>query len=49
MTARRGRVPLEQRVLGFSVEGRRGLVQYQEQWFVAHETARERQLLPLAK
>jgi hypothetical protein len=43
----RRRVALEQGVLGLGVERRRRLVQDQEQWTIAHEAARQRQLLPL--
>ena len=45
----RGGVALEECVLGFGVERGRRLVEYQEQGGVTHETARERQLLPLAE
>ena len=47
--ARRVRVALEQRVLGLGVERRRRLVEHEEQRALAHEAARERELLPLAE
>src|ERR1051325_2713648 len=45
----RGRVALEQRVLRFGVEGSRRLVQDEYEGCVAHEAAREGELLPLAE
>ena len=47
--ARRGRVALEQRVLGLGVERGGRLVEHEQQRLVAHEAARERELLPLAE
>ena len=47
--ARRCRVPLEQRVLGLGVERRGRLVEHQQQRMIAHEAARQRELLPLAE
>src|SRR6202035_3334569 len=48
-SSRRRRVALEEGVLGLGVEGRRGLVEDEEERAVAHEAARERQLLPLSE
>ena len=45
----RRRVALEQRVLGLGVERRRRLVEHEQQRLVAHEAARQRELLPLAE
>ena len=45
----RGGVALEQRVLGLGVERRGRLVEHQQQRVVAHEAARQRELLPLAE
>ena len=47
--ARRRRVTLEQGVLGLGVERRRRLVEHEEQRTLAHESAGERELLPLAE
>ena len=47
--ARRGGVALEQRVLGLGVERGGRLVEHEQQRLVAHEAARQRQLLPLAE
>ena len=47
--ARRRGVALEQRVLGLGVERRRRLVEHEQQRRVAHEAARQRELLPLAE
>ena len=47
--ARAGGVALEQRVLGLGVERRGRLVEHQQQRLVAHEAARQRELLPLAE
>ena len=44
---RRVRVALEQGVLGLGVERRGRLVEHEHERFVAHEPARERELLPL--
>ena len=44
-----GRVALEERVLGFGIERRGRLVEHQQQRAIAHESARQRQLLPLAE
>ena len=41
--------PLEQRVLGLGVERRGRLVEHEQQRLVAHEAARERELLPLTE
>ncbi len=49
MIVRGGRVSLEQRVLGFGVERRGRLVEHEQQWIVAHEAARQRELLPLSE
>src|SRR5207249_7892576 len=40
---------LKQRVFSLSIERCRGLVQHQDQWSVAHESARESEFLPLAE
>ena len=45
----RGGVALEQRVLGLGVERGGRLVEHEQQRRVAHEAARQRQLLPLAE
>ena len=45
--ARRGGVALEQRVLGFGVERGGRFVEHQQQRPLAHEAARQRELLPL--
>ena len=45
----RGGVTFEEGVLGFGVECGGGFIQDEEQGFVAHETAGERELLPLAE
>ena len=47
--ARGGGVALEQRVLGLGVERRGRLVEDEQQRLVAHEAARQRELLPLAE
>ena len=47
--ARRRSVALEQRVLGLGVERRGRFIQHEQQRLIAHETARERKFLPLAK
>ena len=47
--ARGGRVALEQRVLGLRIERGGRLVEHEQQRAVAHEAARERELLPLAE
>ena len=49
VTARRRGVALEQRVLGLGVERGRGLVEDEEQRMVAHEAARQCELLPLTE
>ena len=43
------RIALEQRVLGLGVQRRGRLVQHQQQRAIAHEAARQRELLPLAE
>ena len=48
-SAHGGRVALEQRVLGLRVERGRRFVEHQHERPVAHEAARERELLPLAE
>ena len=45
--ARGRRVTLEQGVLGLGVERRRGLVEHEQERALAHESPRQRQLLPL--
>ena len=49
LAVRGGGVALEQRVLGFGVERGGRLVEHQHKRLVAHEAARQRQLLPLAE
>ena len=44
-----GGIALEQRVFGLGIERGGGLVQDQQQWLIAHEAARQGQLLPLAE
>src|SRR5262249_59126045 len=46
---RGGRVALEQRVFSLGVECGRRLVEDEQQRLLAHETARERELLPLTE
>ena len=46
---RGGGVALERGVLGFGVERGTGLVEDEEQRLIAHEAARQRQLLPFAR
>src|SRR5258705_5546492 len=48
-SARGARIALEERVLGLCVEGRRRLVEDQEERALAQEAARQRQLLPLSE
>ena len=47
--SRGGGVALEQRVLGLGIERGRRLVEHEEQRMVAHEAARQRELLPLTE
>ena len=42
-------VALEQRVFGLGVERRGGFIEDEQERVIAHEAARERQLLPLSK
>ncbi len=42
-------IALEQRVLGLGVEGGRGFIQHQQKRMVSHESAREREFLPLTE
>ena len=48
-TARGRGVTLEQRVFGLGVKRRGGFVEHQQERMIAHEAARQRQLLPLAE
>ena len=42
-------VTFEQRVFSFRIERGGRFIQNQQQWFIAHETPRKCELLPLAK
>ena len=46
---RRGGVALEQRMFSFGVQRRRRFVEHEQERGVAHETAREREFLPLTE
>ncbi len=48
-TADGSRISSEQRVLGLSIQGCRGLIEYEQEWAVTHEAPCEGQLLPLTE